>query len=114
LYAVKQPTVLDGFAFDPFSFQQDGLTASEVDVGRGEIMDALVIAVVVRDEFIDLSFAQCVNAQTSGLAQIHVLSLPIIRSIWIRVMSQNHSIIKFDGCNSALASDVHRQPVQVA
>jgi hypothetical protein len=36
---------------DPFSFQQDGLTAPEVDVGRGEIVDALVIApvVVVRD-----------------------------------------------------------------
>ncbi len=58
LFVVKQPTVLDGLAFDPFSFQQDGLTAPEVDVGRGEIVDALVIApmVVVRDERIDLSF----------------------------------------------------------
>jgi hypothetical protein len=27
---------LDGLAFDPFSFQQDGLTAPEVDVGRSE------------------------------------------------------------------------------
>ena len=58
LFVVKQPTVLDGLAFDPFSFQQDGLTAPEVDVGRGEIVDALVIApvVVVRDECVDLSF----------------------------------------------------------
>ena len=58
LNVVKQPTVLDGFAFDPFSFQQDGLAASEVDVGRGEIVDALMIApvIVVRDERIDLSF----------------------------------------------------------
>ena len=34
------------------------MTAPEVDVGRGEIVDALVIApvVVVRDECIDLSF----------------------------------------------------------
>src|SRR4026208_2549042 len=58
LFVVKQPTVLDGLAFDPFSFQQDGLTAPEVDVGWGEIVDALVIApvVVVRDECIDLSF----------------------------------------------------------
>jgi hypothetical protein len=31
---VKQASVLDGFAFDPFSFQQDGWTAPEVDVGR--------------------------------------------------------------------------------
>ena len=54
LFVVKQPTVLDGLALDPFSFQQDGLTAPEVDVGRGEIVDALVIApvVVVRDECI--------------------------------------------------------------
>src|ERR1700730_13829411 len=44
LFVVKQPTVLDGLAFDPFSFQQDGLTAPEVDVGRGEIVDALVIS----------------------------------------------------------------------
>jgi hypothetical protein len=31
---VMQASVLDGFAFDPFSFQQDSLTAPEVDVGR--------------------------------------------------------------------------------
>jgi hypothetical protein len=35
LFVVKQPTVLNGLAFDPFSFQQDGFTAPEVDVGRG-------------------------------------------------------------------------------
>ena len=58
VFVVKQATVLHGFAFDPFSFQQDGLASPEVDVGRGEIIDALVIApvVVVRDERIDLSF----------------------------------------------------------
>jgi hypothetical protein len=37
---VKQASVLDSFAFDPFSFQQDGLTAPEVDVGRRQIVDA--------------------------------------------------------------------------
>jgi hypothetical protein len=58
LLVVKQPTVLDGFAFDPFSFQQDGLAAPEVDVGWGEIVDALVITpvVVIGDERIDLGF----------------------------------------------------------
>src|ERR1700730_7188358 len=58
LFVVKQPTVFDGLAFYSFSFQQVGLTAPEVDVGRGEIVDALLIApvVVVRDECIDLSF----------------------------------------------------------
>jgi len=28
---VKQSTILDGFAFNTVSFQQDGLTAPEVD-----------------------------------------------------------------------------------
>ena len=31
---VLQASVLDGLSFDPFSFKQDGLAASEVDVGR--------------------------------------------------------------------------------
>jgi hypothetical protein len=30
-----QVTLCDGLAFDPFSPQQDCLTASEIDVGRG-------------------------------------------------------------------------------
>ena len=52
---VKQASVLDGFAFDPFSFQQDGLTAPEVDIGRRQIVDALVVAqvIVVGDEGFD-------------------------------------------------------------
>jgi len=29
-----QAAVLDGVAFDPFSFHQDGLAAPEVDIGR--------------------------------------------------------------------------------
>jgi hypothetical protein len=50
-----QASVLD--AFDPFSFQQDGLTASEVDVGRRQIVDALVVAqvIVVGDEGFGMS-----------------------------------------------------------
>ena len=56
--AVVQASALDGLSFDPFSFQQDGLAASEVDVGRGEIGDALVVSqvVVVGDEVADLGF----------------------------------------------------------
>ena len=47
---------LDGLSFDPFSFKQDGLAASEVDVGRRQIADALVVAqvIVVGDEGADL------------------------------------------------------------
>src|SRR5512139_4232526 len=55
--AVVQASVLDGLLFDPFSFQQDGLAAPEVDVGRRQISNALVVSqmVVVGDELADLS-----------------------------------------------------------
>ena len=35
-----QAPLFDGLAFDPFTFQQDSLTASEVDIGRREIAQA--------------------------------------------------------------------------
>ena len=56
--AVKQASVLDGLSFDPFSFKQDGLAATEVDIGRGEIGDALVVSqvIVVSDELADPGF----------------------------------------------------------
>ncbi len=53
-----QASLVDGVAFNPFSLQQNGLTASEVDVGRSEIVEALVIApmVVALDEGGNLGF----------------------------------------------------------
>jgi hypothetical protein len=42
-----QAPEFDGLSFDPFSSQQDGLPASEGDVGWGEIIEALVITPVV-------------------------------------------------------------------
>ena len=53
-----QATVCDCLALDPFAFEEDGLSASEVDVGRGKVVEALVIAgmVVVRHEGGDLAF----------------------------------------------------------
>jgi ABC-type arginine transport system ATPase subunit len=49
---VLQASFLDCVPFDPFSFQQDCLTTSEVDVGRCQIAQALMIApmAVVIDE----------------------------------------------------------------
>ncbi len=38
-----QAALSDAFSFDPFTFEQDGLAASEVDVGRGEIVEAFVV-----------------------------------------------------------------------
>jgi hypothetical protein len=58
LAAVYQASVLDGLSFDPFSFQQDGLAAPEVDVSRGEVGDGLMVSqvIVVGDEGGDLGF----------------------------------------------------------
>ena len=76
-----QASVLDGFAFDPFSFQQNCLTASEVDVGRRQIVDALVVAqvIVVGDEGFDpldpratrgrYHFRLCMTAEIAGCKQ---------------------------------------------
>ena len=52
LQPVLQATVGNGRSFDPLSFGQDSWAAPAVDVGRGEIVDALVVApvVVVSDE----------------------------------------------------------------
>ena len=55
---VVQAALSDGFSFNPFAFEQDGLAASEVDVGRCEIVEALVVSamVVILDEGCDLGF----------------------------------------------------------
>ena len=44
---VLQAATGDGLSFDPFPFEEDGLGASEVDVGGGEIVEALVVAGMV-------------------------------------------------------------------
>ena len=53
---MKQAPGFDGLSFDPFSLFQNGLAAPEVDVGRREVLQALVVApmVVVFDEGVDL------------------------------------------------------------
>jgi len=35
---VKQASRFDGLPFDPFSLFQNGLAASEVDIGRGKVL----------------------------------------------------------------------------
>ena len=42
-----QAAVLDGFHFDASPFGQDGFATAKIDVGRSEVADALVVAVVV-------------------------------------------------------------------
>jgi hypothetical protein len=44
---VQQAPLLDGLALNAVTLEQDGLAAAEVGVGRGEIVQALVVALVV-------------------------------------------------------------------
>ena len=49
---MQSATELDGFEFDVFPPREDGLTPTEVDIGRSEVVEALVVtpSVVVIDE----------------------------------------------------------------
>ena len=53
-----QATVGDCLALDPFAFEEDGVGSSEVDVGRREITQALVVAsvIVMIDELFNVGF----------------------------------------------------------
>ena len=53
-----QSSLFDGVAFDPFALKQDGLAASEVDIGRRQVLQAFVVApvIVVVDEAADVHF----------------------------------------------------------
>lgn len=44
---VVQASLSDCVSFDPLTFEQDGLAASEVHVGRGEIVEALVVSSMI-------------------------------------------------------------------
>ena len=53
---MKQAPGFDGLLFDPFSLSQNGLAAPEVDISRGEVLQALVVSmmIVMVDEPADL------------------------------------------------------------
>ena len=55
---VQQAALQDGLALDALPLEQDRLAAAEVDVGRGQVLQALVGAavVVVLDESGDPGF----------------------------------------------------------
>ena len=87
---MKQAPGFDGLSFDPFSLFQDGLAAPQVDVGRSEVLQALVIAamVVMLDEGIDLLpeiAGQVVVFQQDAVLQGLVPALDLalgLRVIW--------------------------------
>ena len=51
-----QSSLSDGLSFNPFALKQDGLAASEVNIGRRQVPQALMVAavIVVLDEAIDM------------------------------------------------------------
>ena len=53
--AVLQASMFDGLSLDPFALFDDGIGPAEVGVGRGDVVEALVVAamVVVLDEGLD-------------------------------------------------------------
>jgi len=56
--AVLQAPIFDRLSFDPFTLLDDGLCSAEVGVGRRDVVQALMIAlmVVMLDERFDLAF----------------------------------------------------------
>src|SRR6266516_2956648 len=55
---MQAASLFDGFSFDLFPPFENGLTASEVDVSRRQVVQALVVStvVVVLDELLDALF----------------------------------------------------------
>jgi hypothetical protein len=68
--AVLQASGSDSAVFDPFSFQQDGLAAPQVDVSRYEVGDALCVSLVfiVGEEVRDPLFEMAGEASTIDVA----------------------------------------------
>ena len=83
---MKQASRFDGPSFDPFSLCQNGLAAPEVDIGRSEVLQALVVApmVVMIDKGIDLLpeiTGQVVVSQQDAVLQGLVPTLDLTLSL---------------------------------
>ena|SRR6516225_8772040 len=61
---MQAASLLDGFSFDLFPPFENDLAASEVDVSRRQVVQALVVStvVVVADELLDALFGDTVRA----------------------------------------------------
>src|ERR1700746_534649 len=81
---MQAASLFDGFLFDLFPPFENGLTASEVDVSRRQVVQALVVStvVVVRDELLDALFElswQVVVLQQDPVFHRAVISLDLPR-----------------------------------
>ena len=83
--AMLQAPMFDGLSFDPFSFQQDGLSPTEVSVGGCDVVQALVVSpvIVILDEGLDLGL-KVVGATGSG-------------TWWMEADDGNYYLACFDG-----------------
>ena len=43
---MHQAAMLDGFALDALTLQQDGLSPAEIDISRGQVVQAFMVALV--------------------------------------------------------------------
>jgi uncharacterized membrane protein YGL010W len=61
---MHQAALLDGSALDALALQQDGLPPAEIDIRRGQIVQALVIApmVILLDKGCDLGLQRARRA----------------------------------------------------
>src|ERR1700746_556600 len=79
---MQAASLFDGFLFDLFPPFENGLTASEVDVSRRQVVQALVVSTVfvVRDELLDSLFElswQVVVLQQDPVFHRAVISLDL-------------------------------------
>ena len=85
---MQQAAVLDCLSFDPFPLHEDCLAAPEVDVGRRQVADALVIAkvIVVGDEGVGFGFEiarQIVVLKQDAVLQRLVPALDLALGHWV-------------------------------
>ena len=87
-------------SLDPFPFRQDGLTTTEVDIGRRQVVQALVVAVmvVVADEVADLELQmarQQVVLEQDAVLQclVPALDLPLGLGMVSRSTNMLHAVV---------------------
>ena len=95
-----QSSFANGIAFDPFSLQQDGLASPEVDIGGGEVVQALVVAavIVVLDEAVDVGFeitGEVVVFEQDAVLQSLMPALNLALGLWMMGSSAHmfHAVV---------------------
>ena len=88
MFAVLQAPLFHRFSLDPFTFFQNGLSASEVNVCECEVVDALVVSVmiVMINKRVDLRFhifREEVIVQQDPVFERLMPALDLTLSLWM-------------------------------